>query len=151
MLDSFVNHTLWWHCSHKNLGTANSNRVVCVQTWCTMLLCATSSRVRGMRLVTAPAQHVPPSFLHSAHECAHTHTHTHAHAHAHTHTHTLTDGGFRPPFLDALVQVEIRKAYKQKALKLHPDKNPDKPDAATIFHRLVKAYDLLSDEKAKEA
>jgi curved DNA-binding protein CbpA len=36
-------------------------------------------------------------------------------------------------------------------LKLHPDKNPDKPDAATIFHRLVKAYDLLSDEKAKEA
>lgn len=48
-------------------------------------------------------------------------------------------------------QAEIRKAYKQRALKLHPDKNPDKPDAATIFHRLVKAYDLLSDEKAKEA
>jgi curved DNA-binding protein CbpA len=32
---------------------------------------------------------------------------------------------------------EITKAYKKTALKEHPDRNPDKPDAKEIFQALV--------------
>eukprot|EP00035_Acanthoeca_spectabilis_P025785 m.459901 g.459901 ORF g.459901 m.459901 type:complete len:282 (-) comp21854_c0_seq1:85-930(-) len=46
---------------------------------------------------------------------------------------------------------EIRKAYLKAALKAHPDKNRGKPDAAEVFHRLVSAYDILSDDDAKGA
>ena len=30
----------------------------------------------------------------------------------------------------------IRKAYRKKALQCHPDKNPDDPKAAEIFHQV---------------
>lgn len=46
---------------------------------------------------------------------------------------------------------EIKKAYRKGALVWHPDKNPDKPEAEDKFQELVRAYDLLSDEKAKAA
>eukprot|EP01066_Platyproteum_vivax_P013554 Platyproteum_vivax@DN612_c0_g1_i1.p1 len=39
----------------------------------------------------------------------------------------------------------IRKAYKRKALELHPDKNHDNPDAATNFAKLQKAFEFLQD------
>ncbi|KAG0250558.1 DnaJ (Hsp40), sub C, member 17 [Mortierella polycephala] len=45
---------------------------------------------------------------------------------------------------------EITKAYRLKALKVHPDKNPD-PNAAKIFHELSQAYDLLLDPAARAA
>lgn len=45
---------------------------------------------------------------------------------------------------------EIRKAYRKKALVLHPDKNPDNPNAADLFDQVNKAYELLSDEKKKK-
>lgn len=45
----------------------------------------------------------------------------------------------------------IRKAYRAKALICHPDKRPDDPLAAAEFQRLQKAYDVLSDEKARKA
>ncbi|KAG0057584.1 DnaJ (Hsp40), sub C, member 17 [Gryganskiella cystojenkinii] len=45
---------------------------------------------------------------------------------------------------------EITKAYRKKALKVHPDKNPS-PDAAKVFHELSQAYDLLLDPAARAA
>ncbi|KAG0199540.1 hypothetical protein BGX28_007236 [Mortierella sp. GBA30] len=45
---------------------------------------------------------------------------------------------------------EITRAYRLKALKVHPDKNPD-PNAAKIFHELSQAYDLLLDPAARAA
>ncbi|KAF9433777.1 DnaJ (Hsp40), sub C, member 17 [Entomortierella beljakovae] len=45
---------------------------------------------------------------------------------------------------------EIQKAYRAKALKFHPDKNPD-PNAAKIFHELTQANDLLQDSAARAA
>lgn len=48
-------------------------------------------------------------------------------------------------------QSEIRKAYRKKALACHPDKNPDNPKAAELFHELAKALEILSDESARAA
>lgn len=48
-------------------------------------------------------------------------------------------------------QNEIRKAYRKKALECHPDKNPDNPKAAELFHELSKALEVLTDKAAKEA
>ncbi|KAF9111359.1 DnaJ (Hsp40), sub C, member 17 [Mortierella sp. AM989] len=45
---------------------------------------------------------------------------------------------------------EVTKAYRLKALKYHPDKNPD-PNAGKIFHDLTQAYELLLDPAARAA
>ncbi|CAA7264342.1 unnamed protein product [Cyclocybe aegerita] len=42
-------------------------------------------------------------------------------------------------------EKEIRTAYRQKSLKVHPDRNPNNPDAARKFHELNQAYELLLD------
>jgi len=42
-------------------------------------------------------------------------------------------------------QKEIRKAFKQLALKYHPDKNPDK-DTTKKFREIAEAYEVLGDE-----
>ncbi|PBK74821.1 DnaJ-domain-containing protein, partial [Armillaria solidipes] len=39
----------------------------------------------------------------------------------------------------------IRTAYRQRSLKVHPDRNPNNPDAARKFHELNQAYELLLD------
>jgi len=41
---------------------------------------------------------------------------------------------------------EIKKAYRNLAKQLHPDRNKDKPDAAKRFGEITHAYDLLSDK-----
>lgn len=46
---------------------------------------------------------------------------------------------------------QIRKAYRKKALACHPDKNPDNPKAAELFHELSKALEILTDESARAA
>jgi molecular chaperone DnaJ len=40
---------------------------------------------------------------------------------------------------------EIRKSYRQAALKHHPDRNPDDPSAEAKFKEATEAYSVLSD------
>ncbi|XP_006883072.1 PREDICTED: dnaJ homolog subfamily C member 17 [Elephantulus edwardii] len=46
---------------------------------------------------------------------------------------------------------EVKKAYRQKALSCHPDKNPDNPRAAELFHQLSQALEVLTDTAARAA
>lgn len=46
--------------------------------------------------------------------------------------------------------LDIKRAYKKLSLKLHPDKNPDDPEASTKFDRVKKAYDILMDMEFRE-
>lgn len=47
-------------------------------------------------------------------------------------------------------EAEIRKAYKKKALELHPDRNYNNEDAATKkFAEIQTAYELLSDPQER--
>lgn len=47
-------------------------------------------------------------------------------------------------------QDEIKRAYRALARKYHPDVNKD-PDAQKRFTQVQQAYDVLSDEKQREA
>ena len=38
---------------------------------------------------------------------------------------------------------DIKKAYRKLAMKFHPDKNPDDPDAQEKFHDINAAYEVL--------
>mmetsp|Transcript_15523 Transcript_15523/g.33669 ORF Transcript_15523/g.33669 Transcript_15523/m.33669 type:complete len:366 (+) Transcript_15523:78-1175(+) len=41
---------------------------------------------------------------------------------------------------------EIKKAYRRLALRWHPDKNPDDPEATAQFQKISAAYEVLADE-----
>ena len=46
---------------------------------------------------------------------------------------------------------EIKKAYRQKAKELHPDRNQDDPHSETRFKEANEAYDCLKDDQKKAA
>jgi molecular chaperone DnaJ len=48
-------------------------------------------------------------------------------------------------------QDDIKKAYRKLAMKFHPDKNPGNKQAEEKFKHITEAYEVLSDEKKREA
>ncbi len=45
---------------------------------------------------------------------------------------------------------EIKRAYRNLARKLHPDRNPDNPSAEERFKRVSYAHSVLTDEKKRK-
>jgi molecular chaperone DnaJ len=48
-------------------------------------------------------------------------------------------------------EKDIKKAYRRVAMKYHPDRNPDDPEAESKFKEASEAYEVLSDESKRSA
>src|SRR5215813_190860 len=45
---------------------------------------------------------------------------------------------------------EIKRAYRQAALKFHPDRNREDPSAEAKFKEAAEAYEVLSDAQKRQ-
>lgn len=47
-------------------------------------------------------------------------------------------------------EAELKKAFRKKALELHPDRNQEDPEATQKFQAVNDAYDILKDPEKRE-
>ena len=45
---------------------------------------------------------------------------------------------------------EIKSAYRKLAMKWHPDRNPDNPEAKSKFQEASEAYEVLSNPEKRQ-
>ncbi|CEP64359.1 U2-type spliceosomal complex subunit CWC23 LALA0_S11e02300g [Lachancea lanzarotensis] len=55
-----------------------------------------------------------------------------------------------PDDLSKVTSLQIRRKFRQKALRYHPDKNPDSPDAASKFQLLDETVKLLENATTRK-
>ena len=50
----------------------------------------------------------------------------------------------------AINEAEIKKSYRQMAMKYHPDRNPGDKKAEEQFKEAAEAYEVLSDKQKRD-